>query len=172
MPRTKIDYSKSVIYKIVCRNPEIKGYYVGSTTNLTNRRNQHKITCNNEGKKGDCYKYEFIRENGGWDNWDVVKIEDYECDNKEDLHKRERYWIENLEASLNQAIPTRTHKEYRVDNRDKFLNIQKIYRDNHKEEIHKRHGEKTECGCGGRYRRDHKGRHMKSKKHTEWVKTL
>ena len=47
MPRTPTDYSKSVIYKIEhIDKPEL--LYVGSTTNFTNRKSEHKTACNNE----------------------------------------------------------------------------------------------------------------------------
>jgi hypothetical protein len=39
MPRLPIDYSKSIIYKIVCKDLDVKDCYVGSTTNFTNRKN-------------------------------------------------------------------------------------------------------------------------------------
>ena len=39
MPLTKVDYSKTIIYKIH-RNDEL--LYVGSTTDITRRKAQHK----------------------------------------------------------------------------------------------------------------------------------
>ena len=41
MTKLPINYSKSVIYKIVCKNPEIEDFYIGSTTNLTQRKYTH-----------------------------------------------------------------------------------------------------------------------------------
>ena len=38
MPKENIDYSKTIIYKIVCKDINIKDCYVGSTTNFTNRK--------------------------------------------------------------------------------------------------------------------------------------
>ena len=43
--------------------------------------------------------YNFIRENGGIDNWDFVLLEDNIDHNL--LHDREKYWIKNLKATLN-----------------------------------------------------------------------
>ena len=34
MPKDSIDYSNTIIYKIYCKNPEIKDIYVGHTTIL------------------------------------------------------------------------------------------------------------------------------------------
>ena len=85
MTKKPIDYSKACIYRIVCRDPEIKECYVGSTTNLTKRRYQHKSLCNNVNNKGyNFYIYRFIRENGGFNNWEIIEIEKFnDCDGKE-----------------------------------------------------------------------------------------
>ena len=45
MPKTEIDYSKSVIYKIVCDDLNVKDCYVGSTTNFIKRKRHHKEAC-------------------------------------------------------------------------------------------------------------------------------
>ena len=75
MPKTPIDYSKTIIYKICCKDPSITDVYVGHTTDLTKRRCKHKYCCNNpENKYFNCLKYQFIRENGGWSNWEIVVI--------------------------------------------------------------------------------------------------
>ena len=42
MPKDIIDYSKTVIYKIVCRNLDINTVYVGSTTDFTRRKSKPK----------------------------------------------------------------------------------------------------------------------------------
>ena len=47
MPRTPIDYSKSVIYKIQHLEKD-ELVYVGSTTNFVKRKNKHKSCCKNE----------------------------------------------------------------------------------------------------------------------------
>ena len=55
------------IYKLVCNDVEIKERYVGSTTNMKVRKNQHKSVCNNpNSEKYNIYLYQFIRENGNF----------------------------------------------------------------------------------------------------------
>ena len=105
----------------------LKGMYVGSTTNLIQRRKQHKRLCNNENERSyTYYVYQFIRENGGFENWDVVLIEELaDCEDKQNLHKRERYYIEGLKAELNENIPLRTHKEWIEANENHHKNQQK-----------------------------------------------
>jgi len=123
----KVDYSKSMIYKLCCKNPEIKEIYVGSTTNLIKRKYNHKSDCYNVNSNNyNLYKYQFIRENGGFKNWDMVLIENYDCENKQELHKRERYYIELLNATLN------SRKSYITEEEKKEYNKEWI--ENHKEE--------------------------------------
>ena len=70
MPRTKTDYSKTIIYVIKCKNDDITEEYIGSTTNFTKRKYQHKSSCNNEKSKDyNQLKYKIIRENGGFASW-------------------------------------------------------------------------------------------------------
>ena len=47
----KVDYSKSMIYKLCCKDVNIKEIYVGSTTNLIKRKYQHKADCYNKNRK-------------------------------------------------------------------------------------------------------------------------
>ena len=102
MPRSKIDYSKGMIYKIACNDPEIKDCYVGSTTDLARRRRFHADKCR---KQSNEYLYEKIRENGGWGNWSVVLVESYPCSNSEELKARTHFYIRELSANLNYEKP-------------------------------------------------------------------
>ena len=133
MPKKSIDYSNTTIYKICCRDINIPDCYVGHSTELTKRRNQHKTNCNNQNFK--AYVYKFIRDNGGWENWELVKIEDFPCNSFNDALKRERYWIEALKATLNKTIPLRTDAEYYQDNKDVILKKCAIYREQNKDKI-------------------------------------
>ena len=181
MPKTPIDYSKSCIYKIVCKDTSITDCYIGSTTCMRRRKNSHKTICNNENDKGYNYKiYQFIRDNGGWDNWDMVLIEKVNVNDGYELHKEERKWIEELNSTLNSSIPTRTDKEYYNDNKEKIdekkkewresnkervKNKQKEYQKKNKESINNRNGKKVECPiCNSIVRKDNFKKHQQSKK--------
>lgn len=132
MPRLPIDYSKTVIYKLCCNDVNIKEIYIGHTTDLIRRKSQHKYSCINEKNKGyNHYKYQFIRTNGGWDNWSLTPIEEFPCSNINQASIRERYWIETLQAELNKYIPSRTIKEWVEINKDK----KKEYDSKNKEKI-------------------------------------
>ena len=123
-----IDYSRTIIYKIVCKDITIKETYVGSTTQFTSRKGQHKYSCNNN---KDFNVYNFIRANGGWDNWTMVMVEEYPCKTKLESDQRERHWLETLHATLNMYIPSRTEAEWREDNKGYMIEWSK----NNKEHI-------------------------------------
>ncbi len=131
MPKKNIDWSNCAMYRIVCKNPEIKECYVGQSTNLIKRRNKHKSCCTNSNCKEYSYPvYSFIRENGGFDNWEVILIEYYTCNNREEASARERYWKEFYNATLNVYVPGRGQKEYYQHNIDKILEYKKEYYQN------------------------------------------
>ena len=54
-----------MIYKLCCKNTDIKEIYIGSTTNFKRRKYNHK---SNYLKKNKFKVYEFINENEGWEN--------------------------------------------------------------------------------------------------------
>jgi hypothetical protein len=135
MPRTPIDYSKTVIYKIVCNDLTIADCYVGSTTDFTKRKCKHKSDC----KKSDKKVYTFIRNNQGWENWSMLEIEKYPCNDNNEARLRERFWYEKLNAQLNMVNPNRGRKEcqdtYYKNNVEKIAIRDKIYRAANKPEI-------------------------------------
>jgi hypothetical protein len=136
MPRTNIDYSKTLIYKIICNDMNCKDIYVGSTTDFTRRKNEHKRKCNNiAGNSYNLKLYENIRENGNWENWTMIEIEKYPCNDGNESRARERYYLEILNASLNTIKPNRSPKEYYEDNKDKILKSKQIYKEKNKEKI-------------------------------------
>ena len=95
------NYSRSSVYKLCCNDTNITDIYIGSTVNFRTRKFQHKHSCTNEtGAKYNIPVYEFIRENGNWDAWDMVQIEQYEATDKRELHRRERHWIEQLKTEF------------------------------------------------------------------------
>jgi hypothetical protein len=102
-----IDYVKTIIYKIYCKDETIKECYVGHTTNFKQRKIEHKYACCNENSKSYNGKvYSFIRNNGGFDNWDFVELEKFPCNSKEEAHMRENFWYFNLKATLNTISPS------------------------------------------------------------------
>ena len=112
MPKKTTDYSKGLIYKIVCMDLSIKDNYVGSTTNFTVRKNSHKSACNNPYSDNHNLKvYQMIRANGGWENWDMILIQYFPCKTELELLAREHYWYEKLNSNMKKNIPIRTPDE-------------------------------------------------------------
>ena len=105
-------YSKTTIYKIICKDPNIKDVYVGHTTNFTKRKYTHMTYCN---KNMDNKLYNCIRENGGWNNWDMVIIETCKFTNQKEARLKEQEYYELLQANLN-SIPPYTTKNYFCEN--------------------------------------------------------
>jgi hypothetical protein len=125
-----VNYSAGIIYKICCNNTEITDCYIGSTCSFKARKCQHKNNCERiDSRKYNYNVYQFIRSNGGWDNWSMIQLEAYEATDKRNLETRERYYIDLLKPSLNKRVPTRTNQEYYIENKVELDKKSKIYRD-------------------------------------------
>jgi len=131
------NYNNTVIYKIKHNEDyDDLNIYVGSTTNFRGRKNQHKSCCNNENsKKFNINIYRYIRDNGGWDQFVMVLIEEYSCNSNNEKQIRERYHIDILKPKLNCNIPCRTLEEWKKDNKEILSKKLKDYKNNNKEKI-------------------------------------
>jgi len=143
MPRIAIDYSKTIIYKIVCNDLTITDSYVGSTTDFPKRKSSHKSkynsVCSNNNYNNNNKFYKIIKDNGGWDNWSMIQIEEYTlCANSNQAKARVRHWIEELNAKLNFKVPLRTPEEYYKDNKEEIKIKYDKYNEDHKEKIKER----------------------------------
>ena len=103
MPKNEIDYSNTIIYKIVCKDEKISDLYVGHTTNFIKRKYLHKNACNNLNNKLKIYN--IIRENGGWENWDMIEISRYNCKDHTEAKIKEQEHYDILKATLNSCPP-------------------------------------------------------------------
>jgi len=136
MPRKDIDYSKTIIYKIACNDLTIQDCYVGSTTEFTKRKYKHKYSCNTEGHHTHNYEvYKIIRLNGGWDNWSMIEIEKYSCNDGNEARSRERHWYEILNAKLNTQVPSQSKNQYYQNNKEYFSELSKNRYETNKEKI-------------------------------------
>jgi len=130
------DYSKTIIYKIVC-NITGEVYYGHTIKTLETRQCIHVAPSNR------CVSRQIIDRG----DWQMIEIEKYPCANKKEAHSRERWWIEN-NACINKQIPGRTVEEYRQTpeyqeklriwkevNKDKIAEYHKTYEAIHKERI-------------------------------------
>jgi hypothetical protein len=210
-----LNYSNGVIYKICCKDAAITESYVGSTCDFRRRKTEHKYSCNNEKSSNHNYPvYRFIRDNGGFSNWEMIEIKKVNCNDKRELEMKEREYLEMLGGVLNKCVPSRGsveyyninkeksnkntkayylahkeqlneyHKEYYETNKEQLKENGKIYREANKEQINENHkayrlankkeikekaSVKFNCGCGGRFTKSHKSRHLKSPKHQKYL---
>jgi hypothetical protein len=168
-----IDYNKGKIYKIISLNDDSLVYYGSTCQRLSKRLSGHK-TKHIQYQKG---KGDYVTSFKVFDaeNVKIYLVEDCPCENKEQLHAREGYYIRNNEC-VNKCIPGRGYKQYYQDNKEKH----KKYRDDHKEknkiywkEHRLRNKEKLsktyECECGSIGQLVSKNRHERSKKHQSYI---
>jgi hypothetical protein len=116
MPKKKMDYSNTIIYKIFCKDHSIKEIYIGHTTNFVTRKSSHKTNCKIINSKLYCY----IREHGGWDNWEIIMLDDIDCENYENARKTEQIYIDKYNSELNSI------NAYSV--KDKEYNENEVYK--------------------------------------------
>ena len=118
MPKTAIDYSKACVYRLIYNDIT---YYVGSTTNMSKRKAQHRRGCYNKSNKDYNYPlYTFIRDNDGFDNWVMVMIQSYpECKTSDELRMYERQHYEILRPVLNVNRPIVTEEEIQLEARER-----------------------------------------------------
>jgi len=115
-------YQNGKIYKIT--NSENKEIYIGSTC--------HSLNCRMNGHRSDFKRGKTIssREILKYQDPLIVLIEDYPCNSKDELLKREQFYILNNDC-VNKNIPARNDeqkKEYKSE-------IDKEYRKSNKESI-------------------------------------
>lgn len=123
-----VKYENGKIYSI--RSYESDEVYIGSTVKtLSQRFSQHK----KDYKKYLDNKYSYVT------SFEIIKhpsayielVEEFSCNSKDQLNKREGEIIRATLNCVNQKIAGRTAKEYREDNKEA---IKQYYKDN-KEDI-------------------------------------
>ena len=166
------DYKNGKIYKIW--SPMGNEIYIGSTTQkLYARKSQH--ICNKKCSSKILFeKYDDVR---------IELIEYFPCNNKEELDKKEGFYIRNNDC-INKNIAGRTvkeynennkqhYKEYRDNNKEEKQEYDKEYKENNKDKIKEQRKEynqkKYTCECGRTVRHHEKPRHERSKIHQNFI---
>ena len=139
------DFSKTIIYKIVPLNECLNFCYIGSSTDLNLRINNHSSACSNINSAAyNRHLYKTIRENGGWSNWKLIQLEKYPCSNDIEARQREQFYIKELNANLNSIRAYRTQEEkieqqntdYRTE--EQLKEKSKKYYHSHKEDCNEK----------------------------------
>ena len=151
-------YQESKIYKVISKHSKLP--YYGSTVQTLRKRYHGHNTTFRRGKKhavcellklGDCK---------------IELVEHYPCNTKEELIKREDYYIKNNDCiNIRQAYMT---KEYEKEYNKKYL--KQHYKDN-KDKHNERGNKKITCECGIIYSHRNKARHYKTLKHKKYLET-
>jgi len=179
------DYQNGKIYKIISLHTD--KCYIGSTTvkYLSQRLKDHR----NDFKRGVDITSKHILELG---DYEIVLLELFPCNSKDELHARERHYVETLDC-VNKCIPIRSKeeikeikKEYHLENKERFCEKSRIHYLKNKEEILKKGIEyrfknidkikerkkiRTICDCGLDVRKNDISRHKKTKKHLDLMET-
>ena len=83
------------IYEIKSMDTSITEIYIGSTWDMKDRLKCHKHDYNNNKRNNySAPHYKFIRENGGWINFEMKVIDSGECEDELELHCAEQFYID------------------------------------------------------------------------------
>jgi len=119
------DYSQGKIY--VIKSSQTEDIYIGSTKmTLDKRFDVHKSDYKRylEGKTHYVTSFEILHYEDAY----IELLENYPCETKEELNKKEGEYQRKLEC-VNKNIAGRTYEEYCEENKDK----RKEWKENHKE---------------------------------------
>ena len=156
-------YQNSKIYKLTSDQTSL--IYIGSTVKTLNKRLTNHICDYNNYLNGNkrCYisSYEILKHG----DYKIELIELYPCDNKEELHEREQYYLDYYKDIIVNKIKAYTGI---------YTNLSKSeYKKQHyqlnREKILERKKEKITCECGAVVSRRHLSKHKRSKKHINYI---
>ena len=172
------NYQNGKIYSL--RSHQTDDVYIGSTTlslavRKAGHRNKYKQYLN--GKYCFVTSFNIIK----FDDCYIELIENYPCDSKNELERREGELIREMDC-VNKFVAGRTKKEYLEANKKAIAEQKKEYRERNKKAIaeqkkeyqernKERLKEKYTCECGSVFRKSDKTRHEKTKKHQEYMNT-
>ena len=168
-------YQQGKIYKLI--SSETDKIYIGSTCKkyLSQRLQDHK-TDYKKWKKNREYRKITSFDLLELGDIEIILIETYSCNSKDELIARERYWMEqNKEIIINKVIRPIISKEenkerkkqYYEENKEEKKELNKQYREANKEQIKERKKEKgsilKKCEiCNCEIRTDYFTKHLKT----------
>jgi hypothetical protein len=182
-----VNYANGKIYKIEPLIDHDEGdIYIGSTTKnlLCQRMEKHRGAYRQwkNGKVSKVMSYD-IFDKYGLENCVITLLETVNANSKDELHTRERYYIQSLKC-VNKIIPMRTKNEYYKDNIEHKKEYDKGYYEdnieykkeydkefyrNNKEKYSEMRKIKFTCECGSFCRNSDKQQHYKTQKHIKYL---
>ncbi|MDR3501742.1 MAG: GIY-YIG nuclease family protein [Legionella sp.] len=187
------DYTQGKIYAIKSKNFE--KYYIGSTCKPLNTRLKFHLE-NLEKYQDGTHNYETSFDVLDKGKFRIELIEEYPCESRKELEKREGYHIKKHKEDLvNRNIAGRTDKEYTEDNKERINEYKKKHYAENKDKINQYKkewylknkqrllakgqmyyadkkeviNEKIACGCGSTFSKQYATRHGNTKKHQEYL---
>ena len=173
-------YDNGKIY--IIRNYVDNDTYIGSSCQALCKRFQNHKDSLNSYKRGRAL-YKKMNELGK-EQFYIELIEQYPCENVEQLRRREGEIIRELKPVLNKQVAGRTINEWREDNKEYIQEDKRQYHLENQENFNKKfkkwYEDNTEkakayrsvvinCPCGVSFTRGHKARHLKSKHHQNFI---
>lgn len=147
------EYQLGKIYKIY--SPQTEMIYIGSTIyDLSHRFKGHVRNAKDfkEGRGDATTSYKLL---GKYNDCQIMLIENYPCNRKRELLKREGYYIQKYKnICVNKYIPGKTNRNYSKKYKEKL----------------KQNKEKIICICGKKIAKYCIKKHEKSMKHKESMK--
>ena len=179
----KNKYHNGKIYTI--RSHMTDKYYIGSTCSPLHKRfYEHKCKFKYESSNNlNSYysSFEILK----YDDVYIELLEEFKCENKMELTKREGELIRlNKNNIVNMVIAGRTIKEWNEDNQDKMKKYFNEYRKNNKDKLKEKVNEYRKdnkdkikerrliiikCECGVEIKKYNSTRHKKSKLHNDLI---
>ena len=171
-------YARSKIYKIICEGTD--QIYIGSTAepSLSRRMYGHR-TSYRRWKNGRPTNY--VASFGLFDlgPCEIVLIENWPCNNKDELRSREQFHLEqNRALCVNRcrAIDNRTEEQKKADlqayynaNKEAILAYKVQYhaanRDTNNARMLATNSQRIQCACGAHILKGHVSSHKRTQKH-------
>jgi hypothetical protein len=163
------NYNRGQIYAI--RSNQTDKIYIGSTIQrLSERKGQHKEKYLRylNGNHHYVSSFDILK----YDDWYIELLENYPCNSKEELLKREGELIRDNNNCINRCIAGRSMKVWYQQNREEQLKKMKIRREQKKYKHSKqtlesklKQKQNYNCDCGKTIQRGEKARHNKTKYH-------
>ena len=163
-------------YMLFCKDcPD--DFYVGSSENIHLRMNCHASDCHNPNAHNyHLQVYQFIRDNGGWENWNYKIIHQEKDLSRKEAKIREQSFIDDLKPSLNTRNAFTDKKEYdkkyNEEHKEEIKEYHKNYYHENWEEIRARVSETITCECGAKIRRGDIATHRRTIKHQNLMNNL
>ena len=121
----RLQINDYTFYKITNINGDVELNYVGSTSNMKQRRRAHKSDCfNTNSPRYHLKLYKTIREHGGFDEFKFIELGYAKQITLNDAHIIEEHYRQNLMSNLNTNRCRLTYQE-RLENMKQEYHLDK-----------------------------------------------